>query len=66
MYMPGRFETTTNWVLEADIFTINDDRLIYSAQTRSYDPNTARALADGFARAIVVELRTKGIIPQNQ
>jgi len=65
MYTPGRFETTTNWVLQADIFTINDDQLIYSAQTRSYDPNNARSLADGFTRAIIAELRTKGIIPQN-
>jgi len=63
MYVPGRFETTTNWVLEADIFTINDDQLIYSAQTRSYDPSSARSMAEGFARAIVAELRTKGMIP---
>ena len=65
MYTPGRWEITTNWVLEADIFTINDDQLIYSAQTRSYDPNNARTLAESFTRAIVVELRTKGIIPEN-
>jgi len=65
MFIPGRFETTTNWVLEADIFTISDDQLIYSAQTRSYDPNNARALAESFTRAIVAELRTKGIIPEN-
>jgi len=63
MYVPGRFETTINWVLQADIFTINDDQLIYSAQTRSYDPSNTRSLADGFTRAIIEELRTKGMIP---
>jgi hypothetical protein len=66
MYRPGHYEITTNWVLEADIYTIHDDQLIYSAQTRSYDPSNARRLADSFTRSIIRELRTIGIIPPNQ
>ena len=65
MYRPGHYQITTNWVLEADIYTINEDQLIYSAQTRSYDPSNARSLADSFTRSIIRELRTLGIIPSN-
>jgi len=63
IYTPGYYATNTNYVLEADIYTVNDDdQLVYSAQTRSYDPRNARALGESFAKAIVDELKTKGII----
>lgn len=63
MYTPGFYSTSVNYVLEADIYTVNDDdELIYSAQTKSYDPGSARALGESFAGAIVQELRTIGII----
>ncbi len=63
MYTPGYYESTTNWVLEADIYTINGDELIYSTQTRSYDPENAKDLAVSFANSIVNELKTKKMIP---
>lgn len=63
MYTPGYYATSTNYVLEADIYTVNDDdQLVYSAQTKSYDPASAGALAGSFSGAIVEELKTKGII----
>ncbi len=63
-YTPGYYTTSTNWVLEADIYTIDDDELIYSSQTRSYDPNNANDLAISFTKSIVSELKAKNIVPQ--
>lgn len=63
IYTPGYYATRTNYVLEADIYTVNeDDELVYSAQTRSYDPGNARALGESFAKAIIEELKTRSII----
>jgi len=63
MYTPGYYATNTNYVLEADIYTVNDgDELVYSAQTKSYDPASAKSLAGSFSGAIVEELKIKGII----
>lgn len=61
-YTPGYYTTSTNYILQADIYSIEDDALIYSAQTNSYDPNSNESLARSFAQSIVGELRTKGII----
>ena len=62
-YSPGYFRTHVNYVLEADIFTIDDnDALIYSAQTQKWDPSNSRALGQSFARAIAADLRTNGLI----
>lgn len=63
MYTPGYYTTSTNYVLQAEIYTVNDDdELIYSAQTKSVDPSNAHTLADSFAKTIVTELRTKGLV----
>lgn len=63
MYTPGYYRTSTNYILEADIYTINDDdELIYSAQTRSFDPGSSKSLAESFSKAIIAELKEKGII----
>ena len=63
MYSPGFVSTSTNFILQADLFTIGTDELIYSAQTRTYDPATARALATSFSREIVSQMRSKRLIP---
>ncbi len=63
IYTPGYYSTNINYVLQAEIYTVNDDdELVYSAQTRSYDPRDAKSLGEGFAKAIVEELKTKGIV----
>ncbi|MCD7936429.1 MAG: hypothetical protein LUG98_06175, partial [Tannerellaceae bacterium] len=63
MYTPGYYTTTTNYVLQAEIYTVNnDDELIYSAQTSTTDPGSASSLAKSFSETIVKELRTKGLV----
>lgn len=63
MYTPGYYTTSTNYILEADIYTINGkDELIYSAQTRSYDPSSAKYLGESFSKAMIKEMKEKGII----
>lgn len=63
MFTPAFVSTSTNFILQADLFTIEPDELIYSAQTRTYDPSNARALATSFSREIVSQMRTKRLIP---
>lgn len=64
VYTPGYFTTTTKYILEADIYYLNDDDddLIYSAQTRTYDPSNAQSLAKSFSKSIVEELQAKGLV----
>lgn len=63
MYTPGYYTVSTNYILEADIYTVNDgDELIYSAQTKSYDPNSVSSLAQSFSKSIIKELQEKSII----
>lgn len=63
VYTPGYYTTSTNYILNADIYAIDNDTLLYSAQTESHNPNTLQALAESFAKAISKELKVKGLIP---
>lgn len=64
IYTPGYYTTTTKYILEADIYVLNDDydALIYSAQTRTDDPSSAQNLARTFSKSIVDELHQKGLV----
>lgn len=62
VYTPDYYASSTEYILEADIYTLKEDELIYSAQTRSSDPESVKSLADSFSKSIVTELKDKGII----
>ncbi|MCD7962643.1 MAG: hypothetical protein LUF90_03645 [Rikenellaceae bacterium] len=62
IYSPGYFTTSTTYVLDADLYSLPDDKLIYSAQTRSYDPANSRDLAQSFSEEIINDLAKNGII----
>lgn len=62
VYTPGYYTTSTNYILEAEIYSIDTDELLYSAQTNTYDPANYEDLAVSFSNAIVTELKNKRII----
>ncbi|MGC4102738.1 hypothetical protein [Ferruginibacter sp.] len=62
VYNPGYYSSTTDYVLEASFYKTKGDRLIYSAQTKSFDPNSAGDLANEFSKTIVSDMRDKGVI----
>ncbi len=62
VYNPGYYTTTTDYTLEADFYKTRGDQLIYSAQARSFDPNSSEALAGDFSKTVVKDMIDKGII----
>lgn len=62
IYSPGYFTTTTTYVLDADLYSLPSDQLIYSAQTKSYDPSNSKGLAKSFSEEIVNALAANGIL----
>ncbi len=62
MYPQMSVTTTTNYALEANLYTVTPEKLIYSAQTKSYDPSNATELAKSFASAVIADMQKKGLI----
>jgi hypothetical protein len=62
IYNPGYYTATTDYTLEASLYKTKGDKLVYSAQTKSFDPNSAGTLATEFSKTVVADMMDKGVI----
>jgi len=62
MYTPGYYTESTNYTLEANFYNTRGDKLIYSARTRSFDPNSAGDLAGDFSTTVIKDMEEKGLV----
>ncbi|WP_148233520.1 hypothetical protein [Pseudopedobacter saltans] len=64
IYTPGYYTVSTNYMLEGNFYYLAEDKLEYSAQTRSFDPSSAQKLALEFSNIVVEDMIKKQIIQQ--
>ena len=62
VYQPGYYSTSTKFILEANFYNLNPDKLLYSAQTRTIDPSSPLALANAFSDKLFNDMRKQGVI----
>lgn len=62
VYEPGYYTENTNYFWESNLYDLADKSLIYSAQTKSFDPNNLETLADEYGKIISNDLFKKGIL----
>ncbi|MBL7700717.1 MAG: hypothetical protein JNM14_00585 [Ferruginibacter sp.] len=63
VFTPGYYITTTTYFWEASLFEVKDDKMIYSVQTRSFDPNSTDKLAHENGLKIIKDMVKKKVIP---
>ena len=61
VYTPGYYTTSTDYFLESNLYDIKSGDLIYSIQTKTYDPSSATNLASDNSKKIVQDLKEKGV-----
>ena len=59
---PGYYVRTTNYYWESNLFEITADELVYSVQTKSFDPYTTDQLAHENGLLIIKDMVKKKII----
>jgi hypothetical protein len=62
IYEPGYYTVTNKFMLEANVYDLDANKLIYSAQTRSVDPASPQSLATEFSDEIFRDMSAKGVI----
>lgn len=62
VYSPGYYTTSTDYFLESNLYDIKSGDLIYSVQTKTYDPSSASSLASDNSKKIVQDLKVKGVL----
>jgi hypothetical protein len=62
VYTSGYYKTTSSYFLETNMYDIATEKLIYTAQTKTIDPESISKEAPNFARVIVDDMMTKKVL----
>jgi hypothetical protein len=62
VYDPGYYQTTTSYFIECNAYRLSDEKLAYSAQSKTVDPSSIEKFAYDYSRAIVDDLVSKGVM----
>ncbi|MGZ5190239.1 MAG: hypothetical protein ACXWCZ_04420 [Flavisolibacter sp.] len=63
--MSGYYEVTTKYFWESNLYDLSSNKLIYSAQTQSFDPSSVEGLAHEYGQKIIQNM-VKGNVLQKQ
>lgn len=66
VYSPGYYTTTKTYFMEANLYDVNTEELLWSAQSETYDPANLESFAEGFAEKIVNEMENDGLLDDDE
>ncbi len=61
-YQPARTEVNTSYVFETNLYNVNTNQLLYSAESKTVDASNMATLADDYAKTIVRDMKRKNIM----
>ena len=59
---PGYYITDTKYFWETNLYNLSDERLLYSAQTRSFDPLNTEQMSHQYGKLLVKDMLKKNIL----
>ena len=62
IYSPGYYTTNTRYFWESNLYDLSDGKLIYSAQSQSFEPSTSERLGKEYGKLIVDDILDKGVV----
>ncbi len=62
VYDPGYYTTSRTYFLENNLYDTDSEDLVWSAQSKSYDPSNVDAASKSLAKALVYEMDKEGIL----
>jgi hypothetical protein len=62
-YSPSYMVTDTEVQIETNIYSLKENRLIWSGRTRTLNPESVTQMVDEVADAVGAELRRQGLVP---
>ena len=62
MYRSGYTEVNTSYVFETNLYDVNNNQLIYSAESKTADASSMATLANDYARSVVRDMKRKNVL----
>jgi hypothetical protein len=63
IYEPGYYAQNTEYFWESNLYDANTKELIYSVQTKSFDPSSTERLAHEYGKLITQDMKENALIP---
>lgn len=65
IYEPGYFVTSTKYFWESNLYEMQDQSLVYSVQTKSFDPADTESMAHEYGQLIVKTMVKENVLQSN-
>lgn len=62
VYTPGYYVIDTKYFWESNLYDLSSDKLLYSAQSRSFDPANAESMGHSYGKMIVKDMLEKNVL----
>jgi len=62
VYTPGYYNTQTRYYWESNLYDLPGEKLIYSAQSESFDPSSVNHLASDYSGKLVNDMMKQGLV----
>ena len=63
IYEPGYYTETSTYFLETNLFSMTEEKLVWSTQSDAYNPSGFDSWFKGYSKLIMKQLEKDGIIP---
>lgn len=62
---PGYYQTDKNYFIETAVYTINPDKLVYTATTKTVNPGKMDQMINNIADAVIMQMQKDGFISKS-
>lgn len=62
VYTPGYYTTESKYYWESNLYNLPDEKLIYSAQSQSFDPSSISKLASDYSSKLINDMTKQGLV----
>jgi len=65
-YDPGHYRQDQVVYVESNVYSLTDDKLIWSARTKTYNPDNVPKMVDEIVDGSIAEMKKQGIVTATQ
>lgn len=62
VYSPGYYTSANKYYWESNLYDLNPEKLLYSAQSQSFDPSSIAQLANDYSDKILTDMTKQGLV----
>ncbi|RZS91877.1 hypothetical protein [Aquimarina brevivitae] len=63
---PGYYQNTNVYYVESNLYDVKNEELLWSAQSKTYNPQSAENFVEGYTQAVINQLLKDGVLQKDK